>query len=86
MAELVRGYGNQVQGAGVRIQRLVTHRETQAVGGFSIELDVVVQDRSGFVKARREFDMAVVPVIFMSMKEVGISFHESNDACNAARA
>src|SRR5262245_37610753 len=59
MAELVRGYGVQVYRAGDRIQRRVANREAKAVRGFGVELDVVVQDGSGFVKARREFDVAV---------------------------
>jgi hypothetical protein len=62
MAELVRGDGDQVHRVDVPIQRLVAHCETQAIGGwgFGIELDVVVQDRSGFVKARREFDSELI--------------------------
>ena len=51
MAELVRRHGVQVYRAGDRIQSRVAEREAKAVGGFGVELDVVVQDGSGFVKA-----------------------------------
>src|SRR5262245_21142637 len=59
MAKLVCGYGVNVYRAGVRIQPRVAYREAKAVGGFSVELNVIVQDRSSFVETSGEFDIAV---------------------------
>src|ERR1700741_542425 len=63
MAELVRRHGVQVYRAGDRIQGGVADWEAKAVSGFGVELDVVVQDGSGFVKALWEFDVAVAVYI-----------------------